>query len=224
MDRPDFFGVVHHSRQREPHLKSGIPQALPPGTRLYRCECCNDTGVVQTWKLNRWAIAPSEQPLDSTTSLPVFCQQFASCGTTTQQVFAGNRDNDESAPRTVDANLLKGNSNGESQLRDRIARDLLKVLTPQQSAYIHAKVLEYRQMLEGTSEGLQYIADVKTACREGMPPDDAHRGISGLSHIGLLLRVPDLPPEPGQQPVQNVQPVQPVQPDLGYDPDAEFPF
>lgn len=218
MTRPDFTGVIHHSRQREPHLKSGIPQALPPGTRLYRCECCNDTGVVQSWKLNRWAKAPSDQPLDSTTSLPVFCQQLSTCGNTTQQVFAGSRDNDESAPRTVDTNLLKGNSNGDSHLRDLIGKGVIKALTPQQSAYIHAKVLEYRQMLEGTSEGQQYVADVKTACREALPPSDAHRGIGGLSHIGLLLRVPAMPSEPGQQPAQ------PTQPHPGYDPDAEFPF
>lgn len=215
MQRPDFTGVIHHSRQREPHLKSGIPQALPPGIRIYRCECCNDTGIVQSWKLNRWAISPSDQPLDSTTSLPVFCQQFASCGTTTQQVFAGLRDDDESAPRTVDKNLFKGNSNGDSHLRELIAKDQLMALTVQQSAYIHAKVLEYRQMLESTPEGLQYIADVKTACREALPTADAHSGIGGLSHIGLLLRVPNLPPEPGQQFVQ---------PDPGYDPAAEFPF
>ncbi|WP_438983919.1 hypothetical protein [Vulcanococcus sp.] len=219
MDRPDFTGVVHHSRQREPHLKNGIPQGLPPGSRIYTCECCNDTGVVQSWKLNRFALATSDQPLDSTTSLPVFCQQFASCGNTTQQVFAGNRDNDESAPRTMDTNLLKGNSNGDSQLRDRIAKGLIKVLTPQQSRFIHEKVLEHRAMLEGTSQGLQYIADVKTACREALPPPEAHRGVRGLSHIGLLLRVPVLPPEPGQQPAQSVQP-----PDPGYDTAADFPF
>ena len=222
MDRPDFSGVVLHSRQREPHLKSGIPQALPPGSRIYTCECCNDTGVVQSWKLNRFALARIDHPLDSTTSLPVFCQQFASCGTTTQQVFAGNRDNDESAPRTVDTNLLKGNSNGDSQLRDRIAKGLLKVLTPQQSLFIHEKVLDYRWMLEGTSQGQQYVADIKTACREALPPPDAHRSFGGLSHVGLLLRVPDLPIEPGQMPAAPIQPVQNTETD--YDSAAEFPF
>jgi len=196
MERPDFGGIVHHSRQREPRLKSGIPQEVPYGTRLYHCECCNDSGVVQAWKLNRWAIAPSDEPLNSTMSLPVFCQQFQSCGNAMQQVFAGDKDKDEAASRTVEVNLLKGNSNGDSQLRDRIAKGKLKVLSLEQSRYIHNKVLEYREQLACTDHGRAYIADVKTACREALPPSDAHRSVGGLTHIGQMLRIPDLPAEP----------------------------
>lgn len=196
MSRPNFDGISRHSRQRQPTLKSGIPQELPYGTRLFQCECCNDTGVVQAWKLNRWALAPGEEPLDSTMSLPVFCQLYPSCGNSTMQVFAGNRDNDESAERIAQVNLLKGNSSGESHVRDLIAKGKLKCLTAEQSRYIHNKVLEYRELLATTSAGQQYIAEVKAACREALPPEEAQRGTKRLMHIGQLLRPPVMPPEP----------------------------
>jgi hypothetical protein len=215
MNKPDFSAITRHSVQREPQLKSGIPQAIPYGTRIYSCECCNDTGVVQTWKLNRWALAPGDEPLNSTTSLPVFCQMLTSCGNATMQVFAGSRDNDESAPRITEVNLLRGNSNGDSCLREQIAKGKLKCLTPEQSRYIHNKVLEYRELLACTEAGRQYVEDVKEACRKALPSPEAQKtrlGNGRLMHIGELLRLPQLPEEPDWDAVTAQARVQPSNP------------
>ena len=198
MQKPDFSSVVRHSVQRDSHLKAGIPQAIPYGTRIYRCECCNDSGIVQTWKLNRWALLPDHQPLNPSTSLPIFCNQLASCGNQTQQVFAGSRDNDEAAERTAEVNIFKGNQAGESQISSRLANGSLRCLSPEQSRYIHNKVLEYREMLACTERGRQYVEDVKEACRGASPNYDAPRsaGAGRLVHIGELLCPPTIPPEP----------------------------
>lgn len=197
MQTPDFSGLVHHSRQRDSHLKAGIPQALPAGTRLFNCECCNDSGVVQPWKLNRWALGPHDQPLDSTMSLPIFCQMLSTCGDSEMQVFAGHaKDDEETKPRTARVNLLKGNEAGESHLGSRIASGQLRVLSAEQSRYIHNKVLEYRELLTYTEKGRQYVEDVKAACRDAVPPADAQRGTDRLMHIGQLLRIPQMPDEP----------------------------
>jgi hypothetical protein len=198
MQKPDFSAVVRHSVQRDSHLKAGLPQAIPYGTRIYRCECCNDSGIVQSWKLNRWALGPDDQPLNSSTSLPVFCQHFTSCGNQTQQVFAGSRDNDEAAERTAEVNLFKGNEAGESQVRGRIAAGALRCLSQEQSKYIHNKVLEYREMLACTERGRQYVEEVKEACRGATPNYDAPRnaGPGRLVHIGELLCPPVIPAEP----------------------------
>jgi len=215
MSKPDFSAVARHSVQREAQLKSGIPQAIPYGTRIYSCECCNDTGIVQAWKLNRWALAPGDEPFNPTTSLPVFCQMLTSCGNATMQVFAGNRDNDEAASRTAEVNLLRGNSDGSSSLREQIAKGKLKCLTPEQSRYLHNKVLEYRELLACTERGRQYVEDVKQACRDALPPAEAKEtrlGNGRLMHIGELLRLPQMPEEPDWDAVTVEARVQPSNP------------
>ena len=199
MNRPDFSAITRHSVQRESRLKTGIPQSIPYGTRIFRCECCNDTGVVQAWKLNRWAVGPCEPQLDGNTSLPVFCQMLTSCGNTTMQVFAGNRDNDEAGERIAEVNLLKGNAAGESNLRGYIASGQLKCLSMEQSRYLHNKVLEYRELLACTAPGRQYVEDVKEACRQAAPSEEVIKtrlGNGRLMHVGEILRSVTLPTEP----------------------------
>jgi hypothetical protein len=212
--KPDVSAVTRHSVQREPRLKSGIPQAIPYGTRIYSCECCNDTGIVQAWKLNRWAIGPTDEPLNSTTSLPVFCTMLTSCGDATLQVFA-DKDKDENASRTVEVNLLRGNSKGDSRLREQIAKGKLRTLTPEQSRFLHNKVLEYRELLACTERGRQYVEDVKQACRDALPPPEAKEtrlGNGRLMHIGELLRLPQMPEEPDWDAVTVEARVQPSNP------------
>jgi hypothetical protein len=140
---------------------------------------------------------------------------LTSCGNATMQVFAGNRDNDESAERVAEVNLLKGNSSGESRLREQIASGKLKCLSPEQSRYIHSKVLEYRELLACTEAGRQYVEDVKEACRKAVPPVEATEtrlGNGRLMHIGEILRVALMPEEPDWDEVKASPRVQPADP------------
>lgn len=212
MYAPDFSSVIDHSRQGGISLAQPSPQAIPYTERTFTCECCNDTGVVQVWKLNRWALRLGSEPLCPTTSLPVLCRHFPSCGNATQQVFAGSRDTDEGASRTAEVNLFNTNSAGESAIGRKIAFGDVKCLSVEQSRYLHNRVLQYRELLGATSEGQQYIEDVKQACRVAMPPPEAQRGTKRLMHIGNLLGVVQFPDEPDWDVVRPDPAVQPVHP------------
>ena len=212
MHAPDFSLVIDHSRQGGISLAQPSPQAIPFTDRLYTCECCNDTGVVQVWKLNRWAMPPGAEPLCPTSSLPVLCRHLPSCGNATQQVFAGNRDNDEGASRTAEVNLFKPNTAGESAIGRKIAYGDIKCLSVEQSRYLHNRVLQYRELLGVTAEGQQYIEDVKQACRVALPPPEAKRSSRRLMHIGILLGVVLMPDEPNWDEVRPDPAVQPVDP------------
>jgi hypothetical protein len=215
MNRPDFSAVARHSAHRDSHLRAGVPQAVPYGTRIYKCECCNDTGIVQTWKLNKWALGPNDPPLDSCLSLPIFCTRLASCGNRTQQVFAGSRDDDETAERTAEANLFKGNSESKSAIGSLIASGQLRALSAEQAQYIHDKVLEYREFLWTQKAGQDYLDAVKEACRNATPHEDVTKtrvGNGRLMHIGEILRVPDLPEEPDCTVPPSAARVQPTDP------------
>ena len=185
MDKPNFTSIIHHARVREAQLIG--PQAIPHTQRIYKCECCNDSGVVQAWKLNRWGKTALDADLDSVMSLPVLCNRLSSCGEVEIQVFA-DKDRDENAPRTRTQNFKTCESIGHY-----MADGKLKALTLQQSEYIHNKVLEYRELLSVTEQGKQYVEDVRTAARGAVSAKPSTR----LSHIGEMLATFAMPPEPG---------------------------
>lgn len=185
MQKPDFSAVLRHAQVREPQQLG--PQEVPYGQRLYKCECCNDSGVVQAWKLNRWASALSDVPLDSVMSMPVLCTHLRTCGEREIQVFA-QKDTDENSPRTVRRKLSDGENIGHLLAEGRV-----KVLTHSQSQYIHQKVLEYRELLSVTEEGREYIAKVREAARNATP---AEKPSPRLTHVGAILAGFALPEEP----------------------------
>ena len=185
MKKPSFDLILHHARVRAPQQIG--PQEIPPGTRIYKCECCNDTGVVQSWKLNRWASRITDEPLDAIMSLPVLCSQYETCGETQIQVFA-DKDKDENASRTATRSLLKGESVGAL-----ISAGKMKALSLDQSRYIHHKVLEYRELLSNTEKGRQFVADVKAAAKAATPVQPHS---NRLTHIGSIIATFDFPIEP----------------------------
>ena len=185
MEKPSFHAITDYARVRNP--KQIGPQEIPIGQREFKCECCNDSGVVQSWKLNRWALDVTDEPLDSIMSAPVLCTQFSSCGELEIQVFAP-KDADENSPRTTVRKLSDGETVGH-----KLANGSLKALNLAQSRYIHNKVLEFREMLSYTSQGRDYIAEVRAAARTAIP---AQPQTGRLMHIGSILAGFEMPPEP----------------------------
>ncbi len=185
MQKPDFSSIVHHARVRSPQQIG--PQEIAPGTRIYKCECCNDSGVVQSWKLNRWASNVLDEPLDPIMSLPVLCTQYRSCGELEIQVFAP-KDEDENSSRTTVKKLSDGETIGQM-----LAAGKMKALNASQSRYIHEKVLEYREMLTATEQGRTYVDAVRSAARDAIPAQPQERR---LTHVGSILASFQMPPEP----------------------------
>ena len=191
MSAPTFHGLHGYAKPRTP--KTQGPQAIRPHERLYRCECCNDTGIVQEWKLNKWAF-PTSTPLDHN-STPIFCGHFPTCGDLTLQVFAEDRDKKEGESRTETANLFRASSGESTRIGSMIGQGRLKALTPAQSEYIHNKVLEYRQQLS-VGVGKAWIEDVKAACRGAMTTEEK----AADGQLARLCVAVDLPPEPEMDP------------------------
>ena len=185
MNKPNFTSIIHHARVRDAKLIG--PQQIPHTQRIYKCECCNDSGVVQAWKLNRWGKTALDADLDAVMSLPVLCNRLSSCGEVEIQVFA-DKDRDENAPRTRTQNFKKCESIGHYMSEGK-----LRALSLEQSEYIHNKVLEYRELLSVTEQGKQYIDDLRTAARDAVAAKPSTR----LSHIGEMLATFAMPPEPG---------------------------
>nr|BAR35319.1 hypothetical protein [uncultured Mediterranean phage uvMED] len=187
MNRPDFSTAYQYAKPRPAKLRG--PQAIPPTERIYRCECCNDTGIVQTWKLNKWAF-PDQLPLDST-SVPVFCMHFPSCGNLNVQVFT----DDKEERRTETLNLFNTPGHESTTIGSAIVRDQALALTNAQSKFIHDSVLAYRSELS-RGKGLEYVEQCKAACRSALPATE-ERGSGGLTRVAAPISMP-LPPIPTQ--------------------------
>jgi hypothetical protein len=187
LSKPNFDGLHQYAKTKAPRAKG--PQAVLPHERIYRCECCNDTGVAQVWKLNKWAF-PNQPPLD-TSSYPVFCCHFNTCGNVTMQVFTDNREQEDGQARTETLNLFNTPSNESTTIGKMIGRGQAKVLSHSQSKYIHDSVLDYRAKL-AAGPGKAWVEQVKAACRNAMPTEQP-RGTGGLTKVCVAV---DLPPEP----------------------------
>ena len=122
MPKPSFDGLHEYAKARKPRTKG--PQAVLPHERLYRCECCNDTGIASIWKLNKWAF-PNQPPLD-TSSAPIFCAQFTTCGNITMQVFTDNREQEDGQSRTETLNLFTTPNNESTTIGKMIGRGQAK--------------------------------------------------------------------------------------------------
>ena len=197
MQKPNFDSIVSHARVRE--ARATGPQAIPHNQRIFKCECCNDSGVVQAWKLNRWAKRVMDEPLDAIMSLPVLCTRYNTCGEVEIQVFA-DKDRDENAPRTSKRNFVEGDKIG-----DLIKHRKVRVLSYEQSQYIHDRVLEYRELLATTEQGQQYVEGVKTALRDSIPEKTRPR----LHHISEIFSPALLPDEPDLTAPERVEVVSP---------------
>jgi len=190
MNAPTFYGLHSYAKPRTP--KTQGPQAIPPHERLYRCECCNDTGIAQGWKLNKWAF-PTSTPLNHN-STPIFCGQFPTCGDITLQVFAEAGDKKETQSRTETLNLFRSPGGEGTRIGTMIGQSRLQALSTNQSEYIHNKVLEYRQQLS-VGAGKAWVDDVKDVCRAAMTTE--HKADDGIARLCVAV---ELPPEPLMEP------------------------
>lgn len=189
----DFEKVLRRARQRKPQLVG--PQELSWTDRIYSCECCQDSGVVKTEWLNRWGGVVPGLELDPIMSIPVYCRRLRSCGVKEIQVFADNKDTEEDSSRTAKVNLFDANSK-DTAVGSMITDGTAIVLTPDQSNYLHRKVLEYREILGATADGQQYVNDTRDALRAAGQMGSG-QSMLGLTHIGDILgSIPDLPTQP----------------------------
>lgn len=140
MDRPDFSSVLRKSHVQRIGPEQATVRSIPPGKLIYGCYCCQDTGVVQTWKLEKFTDSFGFN-LDPAMSIPVFCRRKISCGTTTLQVFSGYRSEEDEKTRTVDSNLFTRPDGTNTTIGDMIGQGLLPHLTREQSEYIHQMVI-----------------------------------------------------------------------------------
>lgn len=161
MQKPDFNGIYRRAKPRA--FRHAQPQAIAPAERIYKCECCNDTGTVQAWKLDKFAKGSLEH-LDPTMSNPVFCQQFITCGQLTLQVFS-ERGNDEDGERTAKLGLFSTPKGENTLIGSQLGDRQLLALSREQSKFIHDSVIEYRKQLASTAPGREYVETVKQRCR-----------------------------------------------------------
>ena len=183
MNRSDFARVHRYAKPKTPKLRG--PQGIPPTERIYKCECCNDTGIVQVWKLNRFCFPNSHPPLTSSSN-PVFCGHLPSCGNVTMQVFTDDAKDKES--RTAELNLFNTPSKESTAIGKALGSGELMSLSTEQSRFVHDSVLEYRASL-ATPEGQAYVEAIKSACRRGITSGDTGRLTPACTSV-------ELPPEP----------------------------
>ena len=107
------------------------------------------------------------------------------------QVFTDTRDQDDGQSRTETLNLFSTPNNESTTIGKMIGRGQAKVLSREQSKYIHDSVLKYRAQL-ATGPGKAWVEKVKTACRTAIPAERP-RGEGGLTRVCVQV---DLPPEP----------------------------
>lgn len=107
------------------------------------------------------------------------------------QVFTDNREQEDGQSRTETLNLFTTPKNESTTIGNMIGRGQAKVLSKEQSRYIHDKVLEYRAQL-AAGPGKAWVEQVKAACRNAIPVEQP-RGTGGLTRVCVAV---DLPPEP----------------------------
>jgi hypothetical protein len=151
MDKPDFSSVLKKAHVRRIGPEQPTVRAIPPGQLIYGCYCCQDTGIVQTWKLERFTNSFGFN-LDPTMSIPVFCRRKITCGTTTLQIFSGYKSEEDEQTRTVDSNLFTRPDGTNTAIGDMIGRGALPHLTREQSEYIHQMVINMHKEGEANPE------------------------------------------------------------------------
>ena len=132
-----FKGVKKYRSPIQKIFEAGSRNTIPWNERIFNCECCNDTGIAQAWKLAKFVpeVFGRETGFDHT--YPVFCRQFGTCG----EYHAYIADSDEK----VKGSLFTTSKREPTFLFETIRSGAHTLLTQQQSAFIQRKVLELRK-------------------------------------------------------------------------------
>jgi len=200
-----------YARTRKPIFQEGKPTKVPEGASLHNCECCQDTGVVEPWKLKRFMPEIfGDVDIDPLMSLPVFCDRLPTCGDREQAVWVDpkNQDEDKNDTRLRNLNLYSAGDGSSSYVIQLMHEGKLLKLDKDESDRIHAGVLEYRAQLF-TPEGRAYIDEIAKRAKEALPDPNIFKGTNTgqrkFHPIGALCVPFEMPPEPWADP----QPTQP---------------
>lgn len=192
MNKPNFSEIISHARTKRIHQAVGVRQEVAKGETIFRCECCNDTGIVQSWKIERFIVGERDDRLDPVMSIPIFCGRLPECGNVTMQVYSGIRDDKEDNQRTETLSLYSTPGKENTYIAAGIASGRFRALTLEQSTYIHNAVIEYRNKL-WTDEGQDYVAEVRKNGREAQA---SKKPTDRLSHISCMMPAFNMPKEP----------------------------
>lgn len=160
-EAPDFSGVLKKAHVKRIGPEETVVRAVPQGKSIYRCYCCQDTGIVQTWKLEKFTNSFGYN-LDPSMSIPVFCRRLLSCGDSTLQVYSGYRSENDEGTRTVSANLFTTPDGSNTTIGRMIAEGSLPYLTGEQSLYIHNKVMELHGLEAKPVSKSEILAAIKS--------------------------------------------------------------
>ena len=222
MLKPDFSIVGRRAQPRSPLFQQNQPNAIPPDQRIFTCECCNDSGVVQSWKLAKFATDAFGDRLDAIMSAPVFCHLFDTCGSYKTQVFEDHHQkkfSDQDTERVAERSLFHkaddrgGSGRFNTTIGEAVATRKAVYLTPEQSRYIHDSVLAYRATLANTEHGRQWVEQVKEAARNAAPANTTTRTPGKLTPIGAICIPFQMPAEPDWNEPRNEPPVVQAGPD-----------
>ena len=140
MQKPDFSKLAGNVKNQIDNAeKRNNPS--PTARTVYNCQCCQDTGIVQTWKLNTFIEEFKENPLDPITSYPVFCQHKKTCGNTTLQIYSGWNSQEDEQTRTVESSLFELPNGSNTTIGRLIGENKAMCLSYEQAKYIHDQVL-----------------------------------------------------------------------------------
>ena len=183
----------------------------------YRCQCCNDSGIVEPWKLN--AAWPDHFPLvDVGMAPPVFCRRFKSrgrddkriCGDYMAQIYVDNRDKEKFSEgqephkrmnRFENKELLRLFDQEPNFSDDQIGADsrmqFLMCLTEVESTFVDKKIYAMRQAY--ATQFPYYIERIKELASKAKPIDvqqNIKRPKHGLQPIGNWLGPFNMPEDP----------------------------
>ena len=132
-----FKGVKKYRSPIQKIFEAGSSNTIPWNKRIFKCECCNDTGIAQAWKLAKFVPDVFGDSIGFDHTYPVFCRQFGTCG----EYYAYIADSDEK----VKGSLFTTPKREPTLLFETIRSGAHTLLTQQQSAFIQRKVLKLRK-------------------------------------------------------------------------------
>ena len=178
-------------------LKKSGPKEIDSRHRIFKCECCNDTGMVQAWKINKFCRPVKKKKYDG--NIPVYCEHYTTCGHYTIQTYS----KDENTPgQEVTASLFMDAKGNNTLIGRQLARNEGVVLSREASLALHNAVINDRIWLAETAIGAEYCMEVRRRARE----ETSHKKNCGsLIHISQMLGTFDMPEEP-ERPINTNKP------------------
>lgn len=132
-----FSDVKRYKSPLQKIFEAGSRNTIPWNERIFKCECCNDTGIVQAWKLAEFVPEIFGEGTGFDHTYPVFCRQFDTCGE--YHAYVANSE------EKVKGNLFTTPDRSPTTLFETVRSGAHTLLNQQQSAFIQLKVLQLRK-------------------------------------------------------------------------------